>query len=76
MGYDVCGDTEICRESREQVEESLERRGIKVSRNKTEYMCMNESKDNGKVRMRGVEVAKVDEFKYLGPIVMEKAEER
>ncbi|KAJ8375265.1 hypothetical protein SKAU_G00058450 [Synaphobranchus kaupii] len=68
-------DIVICSESREQVEESLEkwryaleRRGMKVSRSKTEYMCVNGREDEG-VRMQGVEVAKVDEFKYLGSTV-------
>ncbi|KAJ8333822.1 hypothetical protein SKAU_G00411410 [Synaphobranchus kaupii] len=68
-------DIVICSESREQVEDSLEkwryaleRRGMKVSRSKTEYMCVNGREDGG-VRMQGVEVAKVDEFKYLGSTV-------
>uniref|UniRef100_A0A3B3HUS4 ribonuclease H n=1 Tax=Oryzias latipes TaxID=8090 RepID=A0A3B3HUS4_ORYLA len=47
-------DIVICSESREQVEEqleswrfALERRGMKVSRSKTEYMCLNE-RDQGR----------------------------
>ncbi|KAG2455536.1 POLR protein, partial [Polypterus senegalus] len=65
-------DIVICSDSREQVEETLERwryalerRGMKVSRNKTEYMCVNEREVSGMVRMQGVHLAKVDEFKYL-----------
>lgn len=45
---------------------ALERRERKVSTSKTEYMCMNETEAGGKVKMRGVEVLKMDEFKYLG----------
>ncbi|KAK3560232.1 hypothetical protein QTP86_002181 [Hemibagrus guttatus] len=47
-------DIVICSESREQVEENLERwrfalerRGMKVSRSKTEYMCVNEREGSG-----------------------------
>ena len=38
---------------------------MKVNRRKTEYMCVNESQDTGSctVKMQGVEVAKVDDFK-------------
>ncbi|KAK3565210.1 hypothetical protein QTP86_001021 [Hemibagrus guttatus] len=50
-------DIVICSESREQVEESLERwrfalerRGMKVSRSKTEYMFVNEREGSGTVR--------------------------
>ena len=32
---------------------------MKVNRGKTEYMCVHERQDNGKVRMQGEEVAKV-----------------
>ncbi|KAK3526794.1 hypothetical protein QTP70_033565 [Hemibagrus guttatus] len=74
-------DTVICRESREQVEESLERwrfalerRGMKVSRSKTEYMCVNEREGSGTVRLQGEEVKKVQEFKYLGSTVQSNGE--
>ncbi|KAK3546869.1 hypothetical protein QTP86_003765 [Hemibagrus guttatus] len=53
-------DIVICSESREQVEENLERwrfalerRGMKVSRSKTEYMCVNEREGSGTVRLQG-----------------------
>ncbi|KAK3507009.1 hypothetical protein QTP70_000327 [Hemibagrus guttatus] len=66
-------DIVICSESREQVEENLERwrfalerRGMKVSRSKTEYMCVNEREGSGTVRLQGEEVKKVQEFKYWG----------
>ncbi|KAK3521284.1 hypothetical protein QTP70_003127 [Hemibagrus guttatus] len=71
----------ICSESREQVEENLERwrfalerRGMKVSRSKTEYMCVNERKGSGTVRLQGEEVKKVQEFKYLGSTVQSNGE--
>ncbi|KAK3518406.1 hypothetical protein QTP86_003494, partial [Hemibagrus guttatus] len=58
-------DIVICSESREQVEENLERwrfalerRGMKVSRSKTEYMCVNEREGSGTVRLQGEEVKK------------------
>ncbi|KAK3550753.1 hypothetical protein QTP70_004591 [Hemibagrus guttatus] len=63
-------DIVICSESREQVEENLERwrfalerRGMKVSRSKTEYMCVNEREGSGTVRLQGEEVKKIQEFK-------------
>ncbi|KAK3512660.1 hypothetical protein QTP70_020880 [Hemibagrus guttatus] len=56
-------DIAICSESREQVEKNLERwrfalerRGMKVSRSKTEYMCVNEREGSGTVRLQGEEV--------------------
>ncbi|KAK3524810.1 hypothetical protein QTP86_007606 [Hemibagrus guttatus] len=68
-------DIVICSESREQVEENLERwrfalerRGMKVSRSKTEYMCVN-----GTVRLQGEEV-KVQELEYLGSTVQSNGE--
>ncbi|KAK3565314.1 hypothetical protein QTP86_005503 [Hemibagrus guttatus] len=74
-------DIVICSESREQVEESLdrwrfalERRGLKVSRSKTEYMCVNEREGSGTVRLQGEEVKKVQEFKYLGSTVQSNGE--
>ncbi|KAK3538624.1 hypothetical protein QTP86_008836 [Hemibagrus guttatus] len=74
-------DDMICSESREQVEENLERwrfalerRGMKVSRSKTEYMCVNEREGSGTVRLQGEEVKKVQEFKYLGSTVQSNGE--
>ena len=76
-------DIVIFSESKEQVEEkleswryALERRGMKVNRRKTEYMCVNERQDNssGTVKMQGEEVAKVEDFKYLGSTVQSNGE--
>ncbi|KAK3570621.1 hypothetical protein QTP86_023816, partial [Hemibagrus guttatus] len=74
-------DIVIRSESREQVEENLERwrfvlerRGMKVSRSKTEYMCVNEREGSGTVRLQGEEVKKVQEFQYLGSTVQSNGE--
>ncbi|KAK3562736.1 hypothetical protein QTP86_006511 [Hemibagrus guttatus] len=74
-------DIVICSESREQVEENLqrwrfalERRGMKVSGSKTEYMCVNEREGSGTVRLQDEEVKKVQEFKYLGSTVQSNGE--
>ncbi|KAK3521896.1 hypothetical protein QTP70_019005 [Hemibagrus guttatus] len=74
-------DIVICSESREQVEESLERwrfalerRGMKISRSKTEYMCVDEREGSGTVRLQSEEVKKVQEFKYLGSTVQSNGE--
>ena len=52
-------DIVICSESKERVEEklenwryALERRGMKVNRRKTEYMCVNERQINGTVKCK------------------------
>ena len=44
---------------------------MKVNGRTTEYMCAYESQDNGsgRVKMQGEEVAKVEDFKYLGSTV-------
>ncbi|KAK3564512.1 hypothetical protein QTP86_022855, partial [Hemibagrus guttatus] len=74
-------DIVICSESREQLEANLERWrfaleriGMKVSRSKTEYMCVNERKGSGTVRLQGEEVKKVQEFKYLRSTVQSNGE--
>ena len=74
-------DIVICSESKERVEEkleswiyTLERRGIKVNRRKTEYMCVNERQVKGTMKMQGEEVAKVEDFKYLGSTVQSNEE--
>ena len=75
----------ICERSREQVEESLERwrnalerRGMRINRDKTEYLCLNGPAAGSSVKLQGVELAKMDEFKYLGSMVQEngKCEKR
>ncbi|KAK3546987.1 hypothetical protein QTP86_007916 [Hemibagrus guttatus] len=62
-------DIVICSESREQVEENLERwrfalerRGMKVSGSKTEYMCVNEREGSGTVRLQSEESAVVSTY--------------
>ena len=49
---------------------------MKVNRRKTEYTCVNERQDNsnGTVKMHGEEVAKVEDFKYLGSTVQSNGE--
>ena len=53
---------------------ALERRGMKVNRRKTEYMCVNERQVKGTVKMQGEEVAKVEDFKYIGSTVQSNEE--
>ena len=71
-------DIAICKETREEVERrlecwryALERRGIKVSRSKTEYLCINGGNDKETVKMEDTKVPRVKEFKYLGSAVQE-----
>ena len=49
----------------EQWREALEKRGMKVSRAKTEYMYMNGT-PLGSVKMQADQLPQVTEFKYLG----------
>ena len=51
----------------------LERIGMKVSRSKTEYMCMNGS-GKGKICLQKEELKKVNEFKYLGTTMVSNGE--
>ena len=71
-------DIVICKETREEVERrleswkyALERRGIKVSRSKTKYLCINGGNDDETVKMEDTKVPRVKEFKYLGSTVQE-----
>ena len=63
----------IHEETRDEVERRLElwkyalgRRGMKVNRSKTEYLCINGGNDD-----RRYKVPRVKEFKYLGSTVQE-----
>ena len=49
----------------EQWREALEKRGMKMSRAKTEYMCLNGT-PLGSVKMQSAQLPQVTEFKYLG----------
>lgn len=47
--------------------DGLERRGLRFSRIKTEYMCLKERNGGGSVRLQGDRLAMVEE--YLGSTV-------
>ena len=64
-------DIVICKETREEVEQRLEcwryvlkRRGMKVSRSETKYLCINGENDKKTVKMNDTKVPTVKEFKY------------
>ena len=48
----------------EQWREALEKRGVKVSRAKPEYMCLNGT-PLGSVRIQSAKLTQIIEFKYL-----------
>ena len=66
----------ICAERQKEVEERLERwrraledREMRISRKKTEYLCVGgRDDDEGELKMQG-EVSRVTEFRYLGSTV-------
>ena len=71
-------DIVIFKETKEEVEErleswkyALERRGMKVRRSKTEYLCINGGNDDETVKMEDTKVPRVKEFKYWGSTVQE-----
>ena len=70
-------DIVICEETRE-VEQrleswkyALEKRGMKVSRSKTKYLCINGRNDDETVKMEDAKVPRVKKFKYLRSTVQE-----
>ena len=71
-------DIVICEETRKEVERrleswkyALERKRMKVSRSKTEYLCINGENDDEIVKMEDIKVPRVKEFKYSGSTVQE-----
>ena len=69
-------DIVLCGEDRRQLQEVLEvwrnvleKRGLKVSRSKTEYMQAGGVDDGGELRLQGEMAKKVEIFKYLGSVV-------
>ena len=66
-------DIVICEETREEVEQriecwryALERRGMKVSKSKTKYLCINGRNNDKTVKMEDTKVPRVKKFKYSG----------
>ena len=70
--FALCGNS--CEEVEEHLEEwrrEMENRGLKVSRQKTEYLCMGEPSTVGEVWMEGERLKEAKEFKYLGSTVQQ-----
>ena len=74
-------DIVICEETREEVDRklecwryALERRGMKVSRSKIEYLCINGGNDKETVKMEDTKVPRVKKFNYLGSTVQESGD--
>ena len=44
---------------------------MRISRAKTEYMCVNKTEEEGSTRMQGILLPRAEEFKYLGATVQE-----
>ena len=67
-------DVALCTETKEEMERRLEEwrsrledRGMRVSRQKTEYLCAGgEAMEVGSVKMQGKMVTRTKAFKYLG----------
>ena len=68
-------DIVICKETRKKVKQRIEcwrhalKRGMKISRSKTKYLCINGGNDKETEKMEDTKVPKVKEFKYLGSTV-------
>ena len=67
-----------CEKTRKEVEQrlecwryALERRGMKVSRSKTKYLCKNGGNEDKTMKMENKNVPRVKEFKYLESTVQE-----
>ena len=74
-------DIVICEETREEVErrlvswrDALERREMKVSRSKIEYLCLNGGNDKETVKMEDTKVPRAKELKYLKSTVQESGD--
>ena len=66
----------LCRQNHRELEEdleiqrnALERRGLKVSRSKTEYLSVGSVDDGEGLELQGEKVKKTKNFKYLGSTV-------
>ncbi|XP_047476069.1 uncharacterized protein LOC125029925 [Penaeus chinensis] len=71
--WDMLFAAVICTKTREEAERrleswrhALERRGLKVNRKKTEYLCTGGGEKEGSIKIQGEVVNRVKDFKYLG----------
>ena len=74
-------DIVICKETKEEVEQrleswryALERKGMKVSRSNTKYLCVNGRNNKETVKMEDTKVPSVKEFIYLRSTVKKGCE--
>ena len=74
-------DIAICKNTREEAERrleswrcALEKRGMKVSRSKTKYLCINGGNGKETVKMEDTKMQRVKEFNYLGSTVKESGD--
>ena len=70
-------DIVIFEETSEEVEQrldswryALERRGMKVSRSKTKYLCLNGGNNDETVKMEDTIVPKIKEFQWCKKVVV------
>ena len=62
----ICStDREIVEAKLEQWRKALEDRGLRISRKKTEYLRFNDDQGS-EIRMEGLRLNRVENFKYLG----------
>ena len=68
-------DIVTCEETKEEVERrleswryALERRGMKVSRSKTEYLCINGGNHDERVKIEDTKVPRVRMQNFLAPL--------
>ena len=71
-------DIVICEETRKEVKRRLEwwryalkRRGMKVSRSKNEYLCVNGGNEKEIMKMEDTKLQRIKKFNYLGSTVQE-----
>ena len=66
----VCGELWENLETRlETWRRAMEDRGMRVSRQKTEYLCIGEGEADEEIKLQGEKLKLVEEFKYLGSTV-------
>ena len=69
---DIMLSRQNCRELEDDMEmwrNTLERRGLKVSRSKTEYLKAGDVDDGEELKLQGEKIKRANNFKYLGSTV-------